>query len=131
MEIKYENDKKSYPSNANIFLLPSSWCEGLPYVLLKDAAYGLTLISIPVDAVSEILYDGQNCLFIKPGNIPILIKTLERLIADRAMVLDMDRESIRICKNRFSIQKLKINYDTLFDYMDSSNAITTRSSSHV
>jgi len=86
-------DRDRYLVTAHVFLLPSSWKESFPYALLEAAAYGLALISTQVGAIDQVLCDGKNGFFVKPGDVPMLAHTIEKLLADRSMVLKMGKES--------------------------------------
>lgn len=111
---KFGEDKNSFLSKAHVFLLPSSWPEGLPYALIEAAAYGLALVGTPVGAIDQVLFHGQNGFFVEPGNVPMITQAIEKLLADRSMVLKMGKESRRICEERFAFEKLQHIYDSLF-----------------
>lgn len=101
-------------SKAHVFLFPTSWPEGMPYSLLEASAFGLALISTRAGSIDRILFDGKNGFFVDAGDILALQKNIEKLIADRALVHRMGRESRRICEERFSLTKLEQIYDNLF-----------------
>ena len=98
-------------------MLPS-WGESLPYALLEAAAYGLALIATPVGAIDQVLFHGQNGFCVEPGNVPMITQAMEKLLADRTMVLKMGRESRRICEERFGLENLQQIYDNLFQKWD-------------
>jgi len=128
---KIGSDKEVFLSKAHVFLLPSSWPEGLPYALLEAAAYGLALVGTPVGAIDQVLCHGRNGYFVRSGSVTSLVESIEKLFADRAETLRMGRESRKICEERFSIQKLKTIYDNLFENWRLTNANATKNSSHV
>ena len=111
---KYGEDKNSFLSKAHVFLLPSSWSEGLPYGLLEAAAYGLALIATPVGAINQVLFHGKNGFFVEAGNVSMIAKQLKTFINDRELAIQMGEESRRICKERFSIDHLQDIYAKLF-----------------
>ncbi|MBW2741356.1 MAG: hypothetical protein JRE64_21500, partial [Deltaproteobacteria bacterium] len=57
-----------------------------------------------------------------PGDVPLLAHTIEKLLADRSMVLKMGRESRRICEERFALKNLQQIYDNLFQEWYGSSA---------
>ena len=127
---KVGTEKSTFLSKAHVFLLPSSWPEGLPYAFLEAAAYGLALIATPVGAIDQVLCDGKNGFFVKPGDVPLLAHTIEKLLADRSMVLKMGRESRRICEERFALKNLQQIYDNLFQKWYGSSATSNPNISH-
>jgi len=127
---KVGTEKSTFLSKAHVFLLPSSWPEGLPYALLEAAAYGLALIATPVGAIDQVLSHGENGFFVKPGDVPMLVQAIENLLADRAMALKMGRESRRICEQRFALKNLQQIYDNLFQKWYGSSATSNPNISH-
>ncbi len=111
---KFGEDKNSFLSKAHVFLLPTSWPEGLPYALLEAAAHGLALIATPVGAINKVLFHGENGFFVEAGNVSMIAQTLETFINDRALALQMGEESRRICKERFALKNLQQIYDNVF-----------------
>ena len=122
-------DKDRYLATAHVFLLPS-WKESLPYALLEAAAHGLALISTQVGAIDQVLCDGKNGFFVKPGDVPMLAHTIEKLLADRSMVLKMGKESRRICEERFALKNLQQIYDNLFQKWYGSSVTSNPNISH-
>lgn len=127
---KVGTEKSTFLSKAHVFLLPSSWPEGLPYVLLEAAAHGLALISTPTGAIDQVLSHGKNGFFVKPGDVPMLAHTIEKLLADRSMVLKMGKESRRICEERFALKNFQQIYDNLFQEWYGSSATSNTNISH-
>lgn len=80
-------DKEAFLSKAHVFLLPTSWSEGLPYALLEATAYGLALIATPVGAINQVLYHGRNGFFISSGGVTSLVETIENLLTGREETL--------------------------------------------
>lgn len=127
---KFGEDKNLFLSKAHVFLLPSSWPEGLPYALIEAAAYGLALVATPVGAVDQVLYHGQNGFFVKSGSVTSIVETIEKLLADRAETLKMGRESRRICEERFALKNLQQIYNNLFQKWYGSSATSNLNISH-
>jgi len=111
---KFGGEKNSYLSRAHIFLLPTSWPEGMPYALLEAASYGLALIATPVGAINQLLFHGKNGFFVEAKNVAMIARTLHIFLTDRALTLQMGRESRKICEEHFPLRKLQEIYDGLF-----------------
>ena len=66
---------------ADIFALPS-YAEGVPISMLEAAAAGLPLVVTPVGGIPSVLADGENALFVKPGDRDQLCSAISRLAGD-------------------------------------------------
>jgi glycosyltransferase involved in cell wall biosynthesis len=110
---KFGEDKNSFLSKAHVFLQPTSWPEGMPYSLLEAAAHGLALISTPVGAIDQILLHGKNGYFVEKGNIEMIRHVLQIFEANRELVVQMGKTSRKICEQRFSVDRLQVQYDQL------------------
>lgn len=111
---KVGKDKEEYLLKSHVLLLPTFWPEGLPYVLLEAASYGLALISTPVGAVNEIMENNRNGFMIKSGDVSALKQSIEKFLMDHTLAARMGRESRDICEKRFSLEVLKGIYADLF-----------------
>jgi glycosyltransferase involved in cell wall biosynthesis len=103
-----------YLSLSHAILLPSSWPEGLPYVLVEAASYGLALIATRVGAVDQVLRHGENGFIVDPGDINGIAQRLEYLLENRSLLEKMAIRSLNICKEKFSITALKNIYEDLY-----------------
>lgn len=82
-------------------LLPS-WAEGQPMSLLEGLGSGLALIASRVGGIPELLDDGENGIFVSPGNTAEIQEAIERCLAHRDMVETMRNNSLRKAKDLFS-----------------------------
>ncbi len=73
------NAKFDWLYRADIFALPS-YAEGVPISMLEAAAAGLPLVVTPVGGIPSVLTDGENALFVKPGDRNQLCSAITRLI---------------------------------------------------
>lgn len=111
--VKFGEDLNRYYKISHIFLFPSSWPEGLPYVLLEAASYGLAIISTKVGAANEIINDGVNGLFVKENSSKDLKNKIEILLKDKDLLKKMGNESKNICKMKFSLNNLENLYKNI------------------
>lgn len=65
----------------DIFVLPS-FSEGLPMAILEAFSYGIAVIATPLNAIRDVIEEERNGLFVPPGDVPALAKSLERLLSD-------------------------------------------------
>jgi glycosyltransferase involved in cell wall biosynthesis len=75
-------------ANADIFILPS-YNEGLPMAILEAMAWGLPVISTSVGGIPELLTSNKNGLLLTPGDIEQLSQSMQFLIENKALRLEM------------------------------------------
>ena len=68
----------------DLFVLPSLW-EGLPLVLIEDAAEWCAILATEVDGNLEILESGESALFVPPADPAGLANALLRLRAEASL----------------------------------------------
>lgn len=79
-----EAEAHAHLSRAALLVLPSE-AEGLPMAVVEAFAWGVPVISTPVGSTPDILHDGVEGLMIPVGDVEVLAKALERLIAEPAL----------------------------------------------
>lgn len=87
-------EKERMFSRADIFVFPS-YSEGCGLVVLEAMAFGLPVITTPVGALEEMLVDGENCFFVKPGDIDNIAKKILFLLNNPNL-----REKIGVANRR-------------------------------
>jgi len=92
--------KKSYLSNADIYILPS-YHEQMPMSILEAMAYGLPIISTRVAGIPEMVDDGLNGILIDPGDTEKLNSALKELIESKACRGVMGQKSMKIVAEKF------------------------------
>lgn len=106
---KIGDEKVKYLTKSHVFVLPS-YAEAMPYALLEAAAYGLAIIASNVGSIEQIVINGKNGYFVKPGDVNDLQEKIENLALDSRLLVEMGKESRNICSERFSIEKLQKLY---------------------
>lgn len=79
--------KKLY--EADIFLHPSTGCEGIPNAIMEAMAVGLPIVSTNVNGIPEIVNHGQNGFIVKPKMKDELVDALKLLIGNKKLRLTM------------------------------------------
>lgn len=85
---------------SDIFCLPT-YGDCLPMVLSEAGATGLPGIATRIAAIPEIVQDGTTGFLIPPGDVPALVATLQRLIDNPTLRLDMGARAIELVKREF------------------------------
>ena len=106
----FTEDVATAYANLDIFVLPS-WSETMPLVVLEAMQAGVCVIQTVHSGMTELMQDGQQCLFIHPEDPDSLRNALIRC-------LDNDyRTQLATCGQQFAAQWLAQNnyaHDIIF-----------------
>lgn len=105
----YTEDLVPLYEKSHVFVLPSTYGEGLPRVLLEAAACGCALLAYDNAGSNRAIEHGTNGWILKPGSVESMHQTIENYIAmPNAERLAMSRSSRKHVENGFS-EELVIN----------------------
>lgn len=90
-------------SLADVLVLPS-YDEGLPLAILEALAQGVAVICTPVGEIPHVLSDGRNACFVQPGDAPGIADALARVLGDRQLREQLEREGRALYREQFSVQ---------------------------
>lgn len=110
------DEKWKVLGDADIFVLPSRYGEGLPMAMLEAMATGCIVIVGDVASVSTVINDGRNGYLIKPYDAPGLASKM-KVVLDDKLEWDTIRESaVATVRKKFEIKdyidKLEKIYET-------------------
>jgi glycosyltransferase involved in cell wall biosynthesis len=91
-------------AQADVLVLPS-YDEGLPLVILEALSHGLAVICTPVGEIGSTLQDGQQALFVPPGDVQALAAQLRRLLGDAALREHLERQGRAMYEAQFSMRR--------------------------
>lgn len=98
------DEKWKVLGEADIFVLPSRYGEGLPMAMLEAMATGCVVIVGDVASVSTVINDGRNGYLVKPYDASGLASKL-KVVLDDKLEWDTIRESaVATVKNKFEIK---------------------------
>ncbi len=89
---------------SDVLVLPS-YDEGLPLVILEALAHGLAVVCTPVGEIPDALADGEEALFVPPGDPRALAAQLQRVLADHALRLRLEHRGRARHAADFSMQR--------------------------
>ena len=91
---------------ADVSLLPTSNCEGLPYALLESMAAGVPVIATRVGAIPQLVTDGVNGLLMEGRSAQAIAAAIRQLAGDRAALARMSEASRTTIVAGYSISRL-------------------------
>lgn len=114
----YGKSKYMFIASSKILVLPSRR-EYTGIVLLEAQALGTPVVATKVDAVPEIVRDGETGILVKPGDVNGLAKALETLLTNDEVWNKMSLKAKEWARN-FTLNKAMdslVNlYKSLIDY---------------
>jgi glycosyltransferase involved in cell wall biosynthesis len=100
---------------AEFLLVPSTWYEGFPIVLLEAFAAGVPVIASRIGSLAEIIEPGQNGLHCQPSNVADIVRQAEWAFAHRDDMRRMGQIARAHYETRYSpaanYRKLRAIYD--------------------
>lgn len=109
---------------ASFLVMPSTWYEGLPMVLIESFCAGLPVIASKIGTLEETVENNVTGLHFKTNNVIDLRLKANKLISDKALLHTLSKNARNQYLNNFSASK---NYNILIDIY--SNVIKEKNSS--
>lgn len=106
-----------YYRNADIYVLPSQISEGFPRTIWEAMAHSVPVISTPVGSIGQTLTDGENALFIRPGDMEQTAAQIKRLVEDADLRKRLINNAFELAKASTLEQQSLIMYETLRSYV--------------
>ena len=95
---------KEYYREADVFVLPS-WAEGMPNALIEALSCGLATIVSNVGMITNYLVNEENALIVKPNDSKSLTKSMERLLVDKDLKINISKNGYKVANKYFSTEK--------------------------
>jgi glycosyltransferase involved in cell wall biosynthesis len=108
-EIEWWGQRENMPevlTQSSIVVLPTTYGEGIPKVLIEAAASGRPIVATDVPGCREIVRHEVNGLLVPPGNVQLLSEALSRLINDPNLRKRMGVNGREIAEKHFSEEKV-------------------------
>lgn len=90
-------------ARSDVFVLASSWLEGLPNALLEALAMGLPVIVSDVGAMAEVVEDGVNGFLVPAGDVDALADRMTYIVDHPEEARAMGRRNARMAASRFGL----------------------------
>lgn len=91
---------------SHLVVLPTTYGEGVPKILIEAAAVGRAIIATDVPGCREIVRNGENGLLIPPNDLDVLTSAIADLITDPDRRARMGRRGREIVEAEFSQEKV-------------------------
>jgi len=93
-------------AQANLVVLPSSYGEGIPKILIEAAAVGRAIVTTDVVGCREIVRHDENGLLVPTHDVPALTDAIESLLNDPQTRTRMGRKGREIVTAEFSEEQV-------------------------
>lgn len=100
-------------AQSRIFCLPSH-AEGFPMTVLEAFAHGCAVITTRVGGLEEELEDGRDLLFVRPGDVESLARSILRLALSEELTVELSRRGRDLSNDRYSIQSSHRKLEELY-----------------
>lgn len=107
-------DVRPLLAEADLFLFPSFYREGVPRVLLEAAATGLPAVAFDVPGVREAVRDGETGYLVPDRDVDALTGRVCELLADGARREAMGRAARAMAEASFDIRVIEKQYLALY-----------------
>lgn len=114
------DDMPEVIAGATIVVLPTSYPEGIPKVLIEAAACGRPTVATDVPGCREICIDGETGLLVPSGDVEALTVAVQRLLDDPGLRAQLGRRGRELVVDRFTLAG--VIADTLAAYGDGTAA---------
>ena len=99
-------DVRPFLDEADVFVLPSYYREGIPRALLEAIAMAKPIITTNTPGCREVVREGLNGYLIPPRNVYALATAMQLLATEPALIPRMGRHSRSIAESNFDIDRV-------------------------
>lgn len=98
------SDVRPALAEANVFVLPSGYREGVPRSALEAMAMGRPIVTCDSPGCRETVVEGENGYLVPPFNAGALRAAMEKFISDPSLSASMGRRSRVLAEERFDVR---------------------------
>lgn len=100
--VGHVSDVRALLDRSHVVVLPTTYGEGVPRILVEGASCGLPLIASNASGCREIVKPGVNGYLVTAGDLGELVDALKRLLSDSSLRARMGSASRRIAEDAYS-----------------------------
>jgi glycosyltransferase involved in cell wall biosynthesis len=108
-----ESKRKAY-LDADLYLFPTSWGEGMPNSVLEAMAFGLPIITRPVGGLTDFFEDGKMGSIMQSKSPEKLASACEKFIEDRAFGSKVSEYNHNYAVNRFLASRVAKRIEEIY-----------------
>lgn len=112
-----DKDKEKILKNSIINILPS-YNEGMPMAILETMAQGIPNISTDIGGIPNVIENYENGILIHPGDVDELLNSINYLLSNKEIRMDMSRKAYETIKYKFSIETYNNKFIGLYKSLD-------------
>ena len=102
----------------DVFVLPSLW-EGLGLVLLEAMAAGKPIVASRVNAIPEIVIDGETGILVPPKDVKAIAKAIISMLRNPELSKEMGRKGREWLVREFSVENMVAETEKVYDELSS------------
>ncbi|MBX7492773.1 glycosyltransferase family 4 protein [Qipengyuania sp. 1NDW9] len=87
------DDVRPFLADSTVFVLPTTYREGLPRTILEAMATGRAIIATDAPGCRDAVDDGSNGFLVEPGNAADLARAMLKFVADPQLAATMGERS--------------------------------------
>lgn len=107
-------DVRPLLEDADLFLFPSYYREGVPRAILEAAATGLPVVGFDVPGVREAVRDGETGFLVADRDVDALTDRVNGLLKDAEKRQEMGRAARRMVEADFDVRAIERQYLDLY-----------------
>lgn len=100
--------------NADIFVLPSIYGEGLPMAILEAMDAGCVVVASEMASVASVIKDGVNGYMVEPGNVEQLRSALRGSLIEKNRRLPVSKAASETVQRDFAIENYIAKLDAIY-----------------
>ncbi|MGN2272023.1 glycosyltransferase family 4 protein [Priestia megaterium] len=110
---KFGKEKEKHLQEADIYILPSNWKEGIPYTVLEAMKYRAMVLCTPQGGLKDIIIDGYNGIFIEK-DAESIARTVKKLISNKPLINTINENAYQYLEKNLSINKAGITFKNIY-----------------
>jgi len=104
--VPWTEDVRPYLRQTSVYVLPSSYREGVPRSTQEAMAMARPVITTDAPGCRETVVPGVNGFLVPPRDAQALAEAMERFICEPDLIVRMGQESRRLAEERFDARKV-------------------------
>ena len=108
-------------ANSSVVVLPSTYGEGIPKILIEAAAMGRAVVTTNWPGCNDAVKHDYNGLLVEPGNQLALTENIKKLIQNPDLRERLGGNGRRVAEENFSIDSVIQETLSIYKKLDSSS----------